>query len=245
MGHPIPVEYANALSQNISECLVANGIGPREVFPFNSPQVFLPMREGKITIIDSGVLEKCERRRGNRFGEREKFETYSAIGLVDWLGRGQSYDEPALERVLVSACLQLPDKPAIVPEKVIPSSPIIRPIKPVISPTNLENEPDSLIRQRKGLMEFCRRTRRVVSVEEGLAFIKDNNLFTGSWSQNQAKRRLRVAQILSFISKSFNPSLCVGVRHEINFGKYDGWSKKHCNDGWRSPTKKWLDEYGN
>jgi hypothetical protein len=82
----------------------------------------------------------------------------------------------------------------------------------------------------------------VVSLEEGLAFIKGNNLFTGAWEENKSKRRLRVAQILSFIAKTFNPSLCVGVRHEIIFGKFDSWSKKHCTDGWQSPTKKWLDE---
>jgi hypothetical protein len=78
-----------------------------------------------------------------------------------------------------------------------------------------------------------------------LAFIKANNLFTGAWEDNRAKRRLRVGQILSFIAKTFEPSLCTGVRHEINFNKFDLWSKKHCEDGWRSSPKKWLDEYGN
>ncbi|MEN6367811.1 MAG: hypothetical protein ABFC88_13455 [Thermoguttaceae bacterium] len=244
-GRPIPIEYANALSQNISECLVANGIGPREVFPFNSPQVFLPMRAGKTTIIDNGILEKCERRRGNRFGQRERFQTYSAIGLVEWLRCGRSFDERTLKKALVSACLQLPDRPIVVQSKVIPSSPIRKPVKPVSTPSNLENEPDSFIRQRQALLEFCRKNRRVVSVEEGLSFIKNNGLFTGAWCQNQAKRRLRVAQILSFISKSFDGSLCTGVRHEINFNKFDSWAKRHCKDGWRPSPRKWLDEYGN
>jgi hypothetical protein len=165
--------------------------------------------------------------------------------LVKWLRCGQSYDEPSLKRVLITACLQLPDRPTITPPKVIPLPSKKTPIKPVISPSNLKDEPDSFIRQRKGLMELCRRNRRVISVEEGLAFIKGNNLFTGAWGQNQAKRKVRVGQILSFIAKSFDPSLCTGVRHEINFNKFDSWSKKHCKDGWRSPTKKWLDEYGN
>ena len=110
-GHPIPVDYANRLGQEIHESLIANGIGSREVFPFNSPQVFLPMREGKATIIDTGVLGKCERRRDNRQGKREKFETYSAVGFVEWLRRGRSFDESTLKTVLVSACLQLPDQP--------------------------------------------------------------------------------------------------------------------------------------
>lgn len=244
-GHPIPIDYANRLSQQIHQSLVDNGVGSREVFPFNSPQVFLPMREGKITIIDNGVLAKAERRRGNRFGKRVKFSTYSAIRLVEWLRCGQSFDEPTLRQTLITACLQLTDQPTIAPQKDIPLPSKRTPVKPVSTPTNLENEPDSFIRQRKALLELCRRNRRMVSVEEGLSFIRANNLFTGAWSQNQAKRRLRIGQILSFIAKTFDGSLCTGVRHEINVGKFDSWAKRHCKDGWRSSPKKWLDEYGN
>jgi hypothetical protein len=84
----------------------------------------------------------------------------------------------------------------------------------------------------------------VVSVEEGLDFIKKNSLFTGNWEQRRAKRKVRVGQILSFIGKTFNPALCTGVRHEINFGKFDQWAKQHCPDGWRRQASRWLDEYG-
>jgi hypothetical protein len=84
----------------------------------------------------------------------------------------------------------------------------------------------------------------VVSVEEGLAFIKTNDLFTGSWGQNRGKRKVRVGQILAFVAKTFDPALCVGVRHEINLGKYDRWAKQHCPDGWRSGIRKDLDQFG-
>ena len=191
-----------------------NGIGSREVFPFNSPQVFLPFRQGKTTIIDTGILGRCERRRNNSYGKRERFETYSAIALIEWLGRGRSFDEKALERTLVSACLQLPDRPAPTVAKfaTIPSAPTKTPIKTISTPANLQDEPDSFIRQREALLEFCRRNKRVVSVEEGLSFIRENDLFTGSWGHNQGKRRVRVGQILGFVAKTFDPSLCVGER---------------------------------
>ena len=246
-GHPIPVDYANRLSQQIHESLISNGIGPREVFPFNSPQVFLPFREGKVTIVDTGVLGKCERRRDNSLGKREKFETYSMIAFVEWLRRGRSFDESTLQKVLISACLQLSDQPTPVSAKVVkaPSVPTKKPIKTVSTPDSLRDEPDSFIRQREALLEFCRRNRRVVSVEEGLSFIKTNGLFTGAWEQNRGKRKLRVGQILPFIGKTFDAALCTGVRHDINFGKFDSWAKQHCPDGWRRNAKRWLDEYGN
>ena len=76
-------------------------------------------------------------------------------------------------------------------------------------------------------------------------FIKSNNLFTGAWEHNRGKRKVRVGQILPFIARTFNPSLCTGVRHEINFGKFDAWAKQHCPDGWRRKAKRSLDEYGN
>jgi hypothetical protein len=56
---------------------------------------------------------------------------------------------------------------------------------------------------------------------------------------------VRVGQILRFIGKTFDPSLCTGVRHEINFRKYDGWAKQHCPDGWRASPHRWLDQFGN
>jgi len=213
-GHPIPVDHANRLGRQIHEALVGNGVGNREVFPFNSPQVFLPFRQGKVTIIDTGVLGRCERKRANCYGKMERFETYSMVAFMEWLGRGRSFDEPALERQLISACLQLPDqpRPVVANFATTPPSPTKTPIKTISTPANLQDEPDSFVRQREALLEFCRRNKRVVSVEEGLSFIRENDLFTGSWGHNQGKRRVRVGQILAFVAKTFDPSLCVGER---------------------------------
>jgi hypothetical protein len=245
-GKPIPIDYANRLGQQIHESLIASGVGHREVFPHNSPQVFLPFREGKTTIIDTGVLGKAERKRDNRKGIREKFLTYSMIAFVEWLRRKRSFAEATLQKTLISACLQLSDQAKAPSPKTVttPLAPTKTPVKTVSTPDSLRLEPDSFIRQREALLEFCRRNRRVVSVEEGLEFIKANHLYTGTWEQRRAKRKVRVGQILRFIGKTFDGSLCTGVRHKIEFGKFDGWAKQHCPDGWRRKASRWLDEYG-
>jgi hypothetical protein len=86
-NRPIPVTEANEISRNIHNLLIEAGIGKREVFPHNSPQVFLPFRTGKTTIIDTGVLGKCNRRR-RVDDEYENFETYSALAFIQWLQNG-------------------------------------------------------------------------------------------------------------------------------------------------------------
>ena len=67
-GHkPIPVNAAKEIGENIHDELGRHGLldsnGIREVFPYNHPQVMLPMRNDKTTIIDIGVFPKCSRRR--------------------------------------------------------------------------------------------------------------------------------------------------------------------------------------
>ncbi len=117
-----------------------------------------------------------------------------------------------------------------------------------IGAKNLSNLPVPVCGQfhKTGLNESVGTPFGCISrAEEGLEFIKANNLFTGSWSHNRAKRRLRVAQILPFIAKTFNAALCTGVRHDINFGKFDAWAKKHCPGGWRrAGGSRDLDQFG-
>ena len=108
------------------------------------------MRQGKTTIIDTGVLGQAERRRDNSKGQREKFTTYSAVKFLDWLRRGRSFDDTTLERVLISACLQLPDTPAPSPKvATVLLDSTKKPTKAVSTPANVRNEPDSFVRQRK------------------------------------------------------------------------------------------------
>ena len=78
-----------------------------------------------------------------------------------------------------------------------------------------------------------------------MEFIKANNLYTGAWQDNAAKRQVRVGQILPFIAKTFDPSLCTGVRHDINFGKFNQWARQYCPDGWRASPRRGLDQFQN
>jgi hypothetical protein len=139
---PIPIEIAQKIGEQIHEAMRQKGIlGPkdcREVFPCNHPQVMLPMRSDKLTIIDSGVLPKCTRKQREYVyddeavpfidkreftkiemvyldEERAKFtlvpyETYSVMSFWQWLRRGGHYSESTLLETLKQACANLPDE---------------------------------------------------------------------------------------------------------------------------------------
>ena len=77
-----------------------------------------------------------------------------------------------------------------------------------------------------------------------MAHIREKKLYTGDWATNLAARRARVGQILSFVSKTFDPALCEGVVNDIESGKHDAVARKHCPCGWRAPVRHDVDEYG-
>ncbi len=237
-NRPIPINQANEFSGSIHRLLIGAGLGKREVFPFNSPQVFLPFRADKTTIIDSGILGKCNRRRKVDY-KYELFETYSAVAFVKWLRSGTHYNEQILYKTLIAACNNLPDS--------VEAEPIITnyeaetaPIKSVIV---VDDEKDSFKRQRNALLVFCRKNKRVVTVDEAMGFIKHNKLYSGRWEDHYNRRRSRVEGILSYISQTFDPALC-NVHYNIKVGKYHAWAKRHCPNGWRSPIRHRVDDYG-
>jgi hypothetical protein len=235
---PIPVDQANEISGNIHNLLIEAGIGKREVFPFNSPQVFLPFRTGKTTIIDTGVLGQCDRRR-KIDDEYEKFKTYSSLAFIQWLHYGTHYNEQTLYKTLVAACSNLPDIAEQAPAISNFGVENTKSIKSVV----VIDDADSFKRQRKALLVFCRRNRRVVSVDEALTFIRQSKLYTGRWEDNYCHRHARVEGILRYISQTFDPSKCQGVHYDIKVGKYDKWARRHCSTGWRSTVHR-VDEYG-
>jgi hypothetical protein len=82
----IPINIAHKIGEMIHEALGRNGLlgqkNAREVFPFNHPQVLLPMRVDKITIIDTGVLPTCTRKKRDFHGGMENYETYSVLAFT-------------------------------------------------------------------------------------------------------------------------------------------------------------------
>lgn len=95
---------------------------------------------------------------------------------------------------------------------------------------DLADEPDSFKRQLHALLPLARRLRRVPDLAEALAFIRDNDLFTGAWADNEARRESRVQWLLGHIATTFDPARC-GTAGSVPLGKYDGWVERKFPDG--------------
>jgi hypothetical protein len=273
-GHQaIPIEIAKNIGEQIHEAMRQNGLlGPpkrqwsfcapkfgREVFPFNHSQVLLPMRRDKTTIIDTGVLPRCLRKKRGYNG-MENYETYSVLTFCRWLRSGGHFYQRTLERELRQACANLPDEQPV-PEKLKNEVQAETGETEIIASENNKpkkignkhawrhngkgaNNPNSFERQHEALLVFCRRMKRVVSVEEALRYIKENKLYTGHWQDNRARRRSRVKWILKRIAVTFDVSKCQGVRHDVPIGKYDNWARHHVGTI-KGHDRRDVDEYGN
>lgn len=90
-------------------------------------------------------------------------------------------------------------------------------------------ETDSFVRQRKALLTFARKLKRIPTLDEALRFIQENGLYTGDW-ENPA-RRCRVRGILKFISQTFDTKKCTKQGQTVNIGKYDAWAKAKFPNG--------------
>ncbi len=105
---------------------------------------------------------------------------------------------------------------------------------------NLADEPDSYKRQHAAMLVLARSLKRVPSLAEALDHIKENNLFTGSWHENEARRKARVQGILKRNAKTFDPNKCSTRTVEAaklqawaaaNATKYEAWAKKRFPTG--------------
>jgi hypothetical protein len=258
-GRPIPEDAAKEIGQEIHQALIAAGLGRREVFPANAPKVFLPCRQDKITIIDSGVVPKVMRLRRHA----DPVECYSAVAFWKWVKAGRSYSEAVLVEAMAAACRHLPDSASLqglaksaanaseLSDSVVIAGsdtqsgerPRRRKTKSV-SVGDLRSEPDSLVRQREALLMFCRANKKVVSTDEALRFIQQQRLYTGDWDEGLRRRTTRIAQILEFIAKTFDAEKCNSSRPVVtlNLTKFDRWARI-CT-GWRGPERVTVDEYG-
>jgi hypothetical protein len=201
---PIPIEIARQIGEMVHEALGRNGLlGPknsREVFPFNHPQVLLPMRTDKNTVIDTGVLAKCVRKRKitkDYIDRMVDYETYSVLAFAEWLYREGHFCEKTLQDNLLRACANLPDQPR--------KNEVLSEISQPETPTQEEGKnkrthrhsgagadnPNSFERQRDAMLPYCRKMRRVVSEEEAMDYISGNRLYTGSWQDNLSGRKNR------------------------------------------------------
>ena len=263
---PIPIDEAQKFATQIHELLQKHECEPSdhrgkrklEVFPLNCVQVGLPMRMDKVTLVSSGVLAKCIRKKKGTEGRRVNFETYSALAFIKEIRQRASFHENTLFRELKKASANLPFVPAtevVVPVPTVPkkrSNDVgLLADLPSAKGDYWDNE-NSYERQQDGLMELCRKIGRVATDEEGLQFIRDNQLFSGDWSQNEIHREHRVAYLLNRIALTFDRSKCGSNGQskpnpldiwKINVGKYDNWAKHFI--GKVTGRRRTVDEYGN
>src|SRR5262245_5213498 len=108
--------------------------------------------------------------------------------------------------------------------------------------SDLASEPDSFLRQKEALFRLARYLKRVPSVEEGLHYIRDQRLFTGSWEDNLARRKARVGSILKWISNTFDAGKC--AKGSVNVGKFDAWARKKFPQGLVGGKRRLLTEEG-
>lgn len=268
---PIPIKVARKIGEQIHEAMRRIGTsGPknsREVFPYNHPQVLLPMRKDKTTIIDSGMLARCIRKKRVRDGDSYsmvEYETYSVLGFCQWLRRGTQFCDHTLEQTLRGACATLPDKAEETKQPTKHEEPVGQPASTKItkhpwrhSGKGADN-PNSFERQHEAMLEFCRRAGRVVSNQEALEYIKKNHLYTGEWNDNLGHRRARVRWILKRIAETFDPAKCRGFGQdgqgradvtdcpgidEVRIGKYHRWAQTHIGTI-KGRQRQDLSEYG-
>ena len=201
------------------------------------------MREGKTTIIDLGTLPTCTRRQ-KIAGYFEDFETYSALAFLRWLRSGGNYDEATLVKTLVEACRNLPDtQDTTQPKTVIVTNSANTSLKATAGScsTGPGKVPVDLPAGTRFIQAATGSATGIVPTKSAGGVGRRstgphqrNKLFTGDWATNLAARRVRVGQILSFISKTFDASLCQGIANDIDIGKHDVLARKHCPCGWRA-----------
>ena len=169
---------------------------------------------------------------------------------MKWLKSGGNFDQQTFLMELIKACRSLPDQADRAENKSWNRSSQSKTDKKKLPSgsglADLREEPNSLIRQHLALMIACRRARRILDLDDALDFIKNNDLYSGSWFDNESGRRSRVDGILRFIAKTFDPGLCgSGTCFLIDVKKYLEWAKKEFPAGVASVIKKaWLTEFG-
>lgn len=256
--YPIPIETATKIGEQIHNVLGSQGLlgrdGRREIVPFNHPQVLLPMRPDKTTVIDTGVVPQCTRKvRDDDTRKMEDYQAYSIVTFCEWLERGHHFCEETLLEALKQACANLPDEVPTKEGELEKSDDLADAVEEDILTSGkvLEkysgkaaDNPNSLERQHYAFLELCRKVRRIATEQEALAYIQANGLYTGQWKDNLARRRARVRWILERIAETFDPAKCSGIRHEIPVGKYDQWAKTFVGTV-RGQDRRNLDEFGN
>lgn len=271
---PLKVSEANEIGKRLNERQKASSIGAREVFPDNSPQVFLPMRLDKITIVDTGILEKTKRYRldrlpGTNESQRVYFEAYSLWGFYEWLKRGEHCDLQTLEVELKKACAYTPDidieQPTFncstvktvemlppkegadiskAPDGEVSSKALCKALE------EIRSIPDAFEKNTQMAFFFNNQARRPLQAEELLAKAKEHNIYNGNWEDGLSNRINRIKGIAKFAAKTFDPKKCGSSTRQrplLNKKMQEWRGRSHLLSktlSTRINVETWVDEYG-
>ena len=90
----------------------------------------------------------------------------------------------------------------------------------------LREEPNSYTRQLQFCLLICQKAKRVVEVDEALSQIREHDMFTGDWCDNEGSRERRVELILSYIARTFDPDMLgSGTTIDIDFDRWMKWAR--------------------
>tara|TARA_R110002126_G_scaffold133863_4_gene277970 strand:- start:1907 stop:3604 length:1698 start_codon:yes stop_codon:yes gene_type:complete len=233
---PLKAQKAKELGEQVHNRLKTSSVGSREIFPHNSPQVFLPMRLDKITIVDTGILEKVERYTidrlpGSNEGQRKYIQSYSLWAFYEWLQRGEHCCVKTLEEELKKACENTPDVEVVEPIESrsqadacemlaafaaniidLPSG-----FKTKISSKSLaeiRSIPDAW--QKNQLFAcYCNRlAKRPLTADELLVEDHKHHIYNGEWSDGLSKRIDRYKRIAPYAARTFDPKKCGGNKKQ-------------------------------
>jgi len=128
-------------------------------------------------------------------------------------------------------------------ENIPPIQPVITNRKPLdvrVNNVDLQDEVDAFRRQRLALMRVSRALGRVPNMEEALNYIREQNLYSGSWEGNRDRTK-RVKDILKRLRRTFDPSKI--KKGSVQVGKHKKYvSRKFPNGIKWGRERRWLDD---
>jgi hypothetical protein len=90
----------------------------------------------------------------------------------------------------------------------------------------MREEPNSYTRQLQFCLLICQKAKEVVEVDEALELIREHEMFTGDWCDNELGRERRVSSILNRIARTFDPDMLgSGTTMEIDFDRWMNWAR--------------------
>jgi hypothetical protein len=219
---PLLIDDARKLAQNIYDSLGQPG---SEVFPYNCSQVSLPMRSGKATIIDTGILPRVLRRKNHK-----PYQCYSAVAFKNAMRRGHC-NKAVLLQLLERSGDQFKERTA-------PAS--------VREPDHRPNSIGSATgnaweRQLKALMSYSRQLKQVPTLDPALDHVKKHGHYSGEW--RNPRRASRVRSLLKWIARKFDPRKCKGIASRINWNACLN-SMRHLVGHLRPKVVTHVSEYG-